>query len=99
VKSDVGDLSLINGRDLKCGVAGNFSAEEVAQVGKQIDAGLVKKCSDAARQSQESLIRMKYDGLLVNVYERNLAPVSILIRLQIVKWKPSKFAGKLMASF
>ena len=44
VKSDVGDLSLINGRDLKRGVAGNFSAEEVAQLGKQIDAALVIPC-------------------------------------------------------
>lgn len=33
----------------------------------------------AARQSQEALIRMKYGGLLVNVYERNLAPASMLV--------------------
>ena len=32
-----------------------------------------------AHQSQEALIRMKYGGLLVNVYERNLAPASPLV--------------------
>src|SRR5215216_2415403 len=30
-------------------------------------------------QSQEALIRLKYSGLLVNVYERNLAPASTLV--------------------
>jgi hypothetical protein len=33
----------------------------------------------AAQQSQEALIRRKYGGLLVNVYERNLAPASMLV--------------------
>jgi signal peptidase I len=33
----------------------------------------------AARKSQEALIRLKYGGLLVNVYERNLAPESMLV--------------------
>jgi hypothetical protein len=32
-----------------------------------------------AQQSQEALIRLKYGGLLVNVYERDLAPASMLI--------------------
>jgi signal peptidase I len=32
-----------------------------------------------AQQNQEALIRLKYGGLLVNVYERNLAPASILV--------------------
>jgi signal peptidase I len=32
-----------------------------------------------AHQSQEALIRLKYGGLLVNVYERNLAPASMLV--------------------
>jgi L-ascorbate metabolism protein UlaG (beta-lactamase superfamily) len=34
----------INGSDPARGVAGNFSAEEAAQLGKQIDAGLVMPC-------------------------------------------------------
>ena len=34
----------INGRDPKRGVAGNFSPEEAAQLGKQIQAGLVIPC-------------------------------------------------------
>ena len=40
------DLALlpINGRDPARGVAGNFSAEEAAQLGKQINAGLVIPC-------------------------------------------------------
>ena len=40
------DLALlpINGRDPRRGVAGNFSAEEAAQLGKQINAGLVIPC-------------------------------------------------------
>jgi L-ascorbate metabolism protein UlaG (beta-lactamase superfamily) len=40
------DLALlpINGRDPARGVAGNFSAEEAAQLGKQIHAGLVIPC-------------------------------------------------------
>ena len=40
------DLALlpINGRDPKRGVAGNFSPEEAAQLGKQIQAGLVIPC-------------------------------------------------------
>src|SRR5688572_1163452 len=40
------DLALlpINGRDPKRGVAGNFSAEEVVQLGKQINAGIVIPC-------------------------------------------------------
>ncbi|HEX6033582.1 MAG TPA: hypothetical protein VFY83_04070, partial [Anaerolineales bacterium] len=40
------DLALlpINGRDPSRGVAGNFSAEEAAQLGKQINAGLVIPC-------------------------------------------------------
>ena len=40
------DLALlpINGRDPARGVSGNFSAEEVAQLGKQIDASLVIPC-------------------------------------------------------
>jgi hypothetical protein len=33
----------------------------------------------AAQQSQEAFIRLKYGGLLVNVYERNLAPASLLV--------------------
>ena len=33
----------------------------------------------ATRQSQEALIRLKYGGLLVNVYERNLTPASMLV--------------------
>jgi signal peptidase len=33
----------------------------------------------AARHSQEAVIRMKYGTLLVNVYERNLAPTSMVI--------------------
>ena len=32
-----------------------------------------------APQDQEALIRLKYGGLLVNMYERNLAPASIVI--------------------
>jgi signal peptidase I len=32
-----------------------------------------------AKQNQEALIRLKYGGLLVNVYERNLAPANMLI--------------------
>jgi signal peptidase I len=32
-----------------------------------------------AQQSQEALIHLKYGSLLVNVYERNLAPASMLI--------------------
>ena len=32
-----------------------------------------------AKQSQEALIRLKYGGLLVNVYERNLAPTAMLV--------------------
>jgi signal peptidase I len=31
------------------------------------------------RQSQETMIRLRYGGLLVNVYERDLAPASMLI--------------------
>jgi hypothetical protein len=31
------------------------------------------------RQNQETLIRLRYGGLLVNVYERDLAPASMLI--------------------
>jgi L-ascorbate metabolism protein UlaG (beta-lactamase superfamily) len=40
------DLALlpINGRDPSRGVAGNFSAEEAAQMGKRINAGLVIPC-------------------------------------------------------
>ena len=40
------DLALlpINGRDPRRGVAGNFSAEEAAQLAKQINAGLVIPC-------------------------------------------------------
>ena len=40
------DLALlpINGRDPERGVAGNFNAEEAAQLGKQISAGLVIPC-------------------------------------------------------
>jgi L-ascorbate metabolism protein UlaG (beta-lactamase superfamily) len=40
------DLALlpINGRDPGRGVAGNFTAEEAAQLGKQINAGLVIPC-------------------------------------------------------
>ena len=40
------DLALlpINGRDPARGVAGNFTAEEAAQLGKQIKAGLVVPC-------------------------------------------------------
>lgn len=40
------DLALlpINGRDPERGVAGNFSAEEAAQLGKEIHAGLVVPC-------------------------------------------------------
>jgi L-ascorbate metabolism protein UlaG (beta-lactamase superfamily) len=40
------DLALlpINGRDPARGVAGNFSPEEAAQLGKQIHAGLVIPC-------------------------------------------------------
>jgi L-ascorbate metabolism protein UlaG (beta-lactamase superfamily) len=40
------DLALlpINGRDPKRGVPGNFTAEEAAQLGKQIHAGLVIPC-------------------------------------------------------
>ena len=40
------DLALlpINGRDPRRGVAGNFSVEEAAQLGRQIDAGLVIPC-------------------------------------------------------
>jgi L-ascorbate metabolism protein UlaG (beta-lactamase superfamily) len=40
------DLALlpINGRDPRRGVAGNFHTEEAAQLGKQIDAGLVVPC-------------------------------------------------------
>jgi L-ascorbate metabolism protein UlaG (beta-lactamase superfamily) len=40
------DIALlpINGRDPARGVAGNFSAEEAAQLGKQINAGLVIPC-------------------------------------------------------
>lgn len=33
----------------------------------------------AGRHSQEAIIRMKYGELLVNVYERNLAPTSMVI--------------------
>ena len=33
----------------------------------------------AAQQSRAALIRLKYGGLLVNVYERNLAPASMLV--------------------
>jgi signal peptidase I len=33
----------------------------------------------AAQKSQEALIRLKYGGLLVNVYERNLAPATMLV--------------------
>jgi signal peptidase I len=32
-----------------------------------------------AQQSEEALIRLKYGGLLVNVYERNLAPAAMLV--------------------
>jgi hypothetical protein len=32
-----------------------------------------------AQQDQEALIRLKYGGLLVNMYERKLAPASVLI--------------------
>ena len=40
------DLALlpINGRDPARGVAGNFTAEEAAQLGKQINAGLIIPC-------------------------------------------------------
>jgi L-ascorbate metabolism protein UlaG (beta-lactamase superfamily) len=40
------DIALlpINGRDPRRGVAGNFFAEEAAQLGKQINAGLVIPC-------------------------------------------------------
>jgi L-ascorbate metabolism protein UlaG (beta-lactamase superfamily) len=40
------DLALlpVNGRDPRRGVAGNFSAEEAAQLGKQIETGLVIPC-------------------------------------------------------
>jgi L-ascorbate metabolism protein UlaG (beta-lactamase superfamily) len=40
------DLALlpINGRDPARGVAGNFTAEEAAQLGKQIHADLVVPC-------------------------------------------------------
>ena len=40
------DIALlpINGRDPARGVAGNFSGEEAAQLGKQINAGLVIPC-------------------------------------------------------
>lgn len=40
------DIALlpINGRDPKRGVAGNFSGKEAAQLGKQINAGLVIPC-------------------------------------------------------
>ncbi len=33
----------------------------------------------AAKQSQEALIRLRYGTLLVNVYERNIAPAAALI--------------------
>jgi signal peptidase I len=33
----------------------------------------------AAQQSQETFIRLKYGGLLVNVYERNLVPDSVAV--------------------
>jgi hypothetical protein len=40
------DIALlpINGRDLARGLAGNFSAEQAARLGKQIHAGLVVPC-------------------------------------------------------
>ncbi len=40
------DIALlpINGRDLMRGVPGNFTAEEAAQLGKQVNAGLVIPC-------------------------------------------------------
>jgi L-ascorbate metabolism protein UlaG (beta-lactamase superfamily) len=34
----------INGRDPARGVAGNFTAEEAAELGKQINAGIVIPC-------------------------------------------------------
>ena len=42
-KTDIALLP-INGRDLARGVPGNFTAEEAAQLGKQINAGLVIPC-------------------------------------------------------